>query len=198
MAIYFFHPSYFPPVPRLCFSKGKGENDSLSLLHSPFLVMFLSEIFTICLIYARGFLFWRKLNGLSQRLEKGDSWWASPGEWSLGYEPDCIPCQSPLENMNQSQIIKDSFTCMGIDIYSVLIGLSLLSIQTNSCRVELIEIRGRWLHAYALMTNLHLVAYRSHNWLSWDLIILSLRAFCSAFLSRPIFLNVYQTSLRWI
>ena len=147
MAIYFFHPSYFPPVPQLCFSKGKGENDSLSLLHNPFLVCFCQRPSPFASFMPEVSFSGGRWMDLSQRLEKGDSWWASPGEWSLGCEPDCIPCRSPLENVNQSQIIKDSFTCMDIDIYSVLIGLSLLSIQANNWRVELIEIRGRWLHA---------------------------------------------------
>lgn len=42
------------------------------------------------------------------------------------------PGQSPLKNVNQSQIIKGSFTCHGINVYFVLNGLSLLLIQAKN------------------------------------------------------------------
>lgn len=61
------------------------------------------------------------------------------GEWSLGCDPHTTlagPCQSPVENVNQPRSLRIRLHATGVDINSVVNGLSWL------LRVELFEIHG--------------------------------------------------------
>lgn len=103
--------------PALIFKRKKGENDSLSLSYDPFLAWFYQRSWTFASFmpefhFLAEYEEWVYPKGLRKTTYGGPP--LGSGAWDVSLIATFVgPGQCPLENGNQPQIVKDSFTCCG-------------------------------------------------------------------------------------